>query len=103
MKNKLVFFKMSFLLILMISLVKCNSQKEKSVIKVINTRCENRIDPLGIDELNPHLSWNLESSSRNNKQSAYQILASNSIEMLIENKDILWDSKKVNSVQSIQI
>lgn len=78
-------------------------QQEEASIKVVNLHCENRTDPLGIDILNPHLSWNLESSFRNKKQSAYQILVSDSKETLKEQTANLWDTKKVNSDQSIQI
>jgi len=73
------------------------------LVKVVNLRCENRIDPLGIDVLSPHLSWNLESELRNKKQSAYQILVSDSKEALIKDNGNLWDTKKANSDQSIQI
>ncbi|MCK5371429.1 MAG: alpha-L-rhamnosidase N-terminal domain-containing protein, partial [Cyclobacteriaceae bacterium] len=78
-------------------------QKSTDSIRVVNPRCENRIDPLGIDALNPHLSWNSESTFRNKKQSAYQIIVSDSQESLTDDKGNLWDTKKVNSERSIQI
>ncbi|MCK5277124.1 MAG: family 78 glycoside hydrolase catalytic domain, partial [Cyclobacteriaceae bacterium] len=78
-------------------------QKSTDSIRVVNPRCENRIDPLGIDALNPRLSWNSESLTRNKKQSAYQIIVSDSQESLAEDNGNLWDTKKVNSEQSIQI
>ena len=28
-------------------------------LKVINLKCESRVDPLGIDTRTPHLSWEL--------------------------------------------
>lgn len=78
-------------------------QKGEILIKAVNPRCENRIDPLGIDVLNPHFSWNSESTFRNKKQSAYQILVADSEETLTENVGNLWDTDKINSDQSIQI
>ena len=78
-------------------------QNEDIVIQVTSSRCENRINPMGIDVRNPHLSWKLASSYRNKKQSAYQILVANSKETLKNNIGNLWDTKKVTSIQSIQV
>ncbi len=96
-KNYLIFSS----LFLWIGISSC--QKSTDSIQVVNPRCENRIDPLGIDIVNPRLSWNLESSSRNKRQSAYQIIVSETKESLSENKGTLWDSGKINTNQSIQI
>ncbi|MCK5455496.1 MAG: hypothetical protein KAI45_00125, partial [Melioribacteraceae bacterium] len=63
--NKYIILVSSLLLILFNA-----CQKEEIIIRVVTPSCENRIDPLGIDVLNPHLSWKLESTSRNKKQSA---------------------------------
>ena len=78
-------------------------QKEEILINVVDPLCENRIDPLGIDVLNPHLSWKLESTFRNKKQSAYQIIVSDSEETIAKNVGNLWDTKKIISDQTIQI
>ena len=43
---------------------------------VKNLRCENRINPLGIDMLNPRFSWQLVSDHRNILQTAYEIRVS---------------------------
>lgn len=37
-------------------------------------RCEYRVNPLGLDEAQPRLTWRVESSVRGAKQTAYQIL-----------------------------
>ena len=78
-------------------------QKEMVSMKIVNASCENRINPLGMDVLNPNLSWKLESKIRNKKQTAFQILVSDSKELLRKDTGNLWDSKKQNSEQSIQI
>jgi len=78
-------------------------QKKDASVQIVNLRCENRIDPLGIDITRPMLSWNLESTHRNKKQSAYQIIVSSSQEALSKNDGDIWDSQKVNSDRSIQI
>ncbi len=79
------------------------SQNEEIIIKVASQNCENRINPLGIDVLNPHLGWELLSTHRGKKQSAYQILVSDSEGALSNDDGNLWDTEKINSDQSIQI
>ena len=44
-------------------------------------RCEYRVNPAGIDEAQPRLSWQLESSERGQKQTAYQILVASNPEL----------------------
>jgi alpha-L-rhamnosidase len=60
-------------------------------------RCEYRIDPLGIDQTKPRLSWIVTSSQRGQKQTAYQVLVASSQEKLDANNGDLWDTKKVSS------
>lgn len=66
-------------------------------------RCEYLINPLGIDVLNPRLSWVLNSEEQNQKQAAYRILVASNEEILSENNGDLWDSDKILSDQSIHI
>lgn len=66
-------------------------------------RCENLVDPLGIDIINPRLSWYSESVQKAQKQSAYRILVASTLEKLNSNDGDLWDSKKISSDQSINI
>jgi alpha-L-rhamnosidase len=58
-------------------------------------RCEYLINPLGIDEPQPRLSWALESPRRGETQTAYQILVASTPEDLAANRGDLWDSDKV--------
>ncbi|MGQ4876054.1 MAG: family 78 glycoside hydrolase catalytic domain [Promethearchaeia archaeon] len=74
-----------------------------SNIKISNLRCEYLINPLGIDVKKPRLSWILESNTRNQYQSAYQIIIASKSELLNENKGDLWDSGKVKSNDTNQI
>jgi alpha-L-rhamnosidase len=59
---------------------------------VTNLRCEYLKDPLGIDIAKPRLSWQLVSSERELKQTAYQIVVEG-----------LWDSGKVASDHSVNV
>ncbi|MCK5457558.1 MAG: alpha-L-rhamnosidase N-terminal domain-containing protein, partial [Melioribacteraceae bacterium] len=96
-KKHLIYFAMIFAFIF------GACQNEDIIIKVVSQSCENRIDPLGIDVLNPHLGWKLVSTHRSKKQSAYQIIVSDSKEALSNENGNLWDTEKINSNQSIQI
>jgi len=71
-------------------------------LKVSNLTCEYRINPLGIDVLEPRLSWQLESDERGARQSAYRILVAAS-ENDLSGGGVVWDSGKVTSEQSIHV
>lgn len=80
----------------------CSGNKPREITAVELT-CDYSINPIGIDNPNPALNWILKSQSRNQKQTAYQVLVSGSEEKLNQNVGDFWDSQKVNSDQSIQI
>jgi len=89
--------------IFIITILFLGCQNHDIIIKVNNLRCDNRINPIGIDDTIPKLSWNLSSSQRNKKQSAYQILVSGSEKALAQNVGNYWDTGKILSDRSIQI
>jgi alpha-L-rhamnosidase len=68
--------------------------------KPVHLRCEFLVNPLGIDQTAPRLSWQSDDSERNWKQAAYQILVASNAEAL--NADI-WDSGKQDSSESVDI
>ena len=67
----------------------------------IGLRCEYLVDPLGLDEPHPRLSWRVESSERGEKQTAYEILVASEAGK-IDSPD-LWDSEKVTNSQTVNI
>ncbi len=69
----------------------------------IHLRCEYLQNPLGIDAAAPHLSWQSDSTQRNWKQAAYQILVSSSSDLLQSEHADIWDSGKITSEQSVGI
>jgi alpha-L-rhamnosidase len=79
------------------------SQISKTDLNVTNLKVEYLINPLGIDETKPRLSWVLESLKRNKKQSAYRILVASTKEKLNKNIGDLWDSGKTCSELSSHI
>ncbi len=66
-------------------------------------RCEYAINPIGIDTLQPRLSWTLKDEKRGQTQSAYQIRVAESVEKLSQIKALLWDTGKVTSDQTTHV
>ena len=66
-------------------------------------RCEYRVNPQGIDESQPRLTWLVDSEKRGGKQTAYQILVATSADLLRQNTGDLWDSGKVSSGQTANL
>jgi alpha-L-rhamnosidase len=73
-----------------------------ALLQPINLRCEYEQNPLGIDELAPRLSWQVNDPRRGARQTAYDIKVASSPELLKSQPD-LWNSGKAASDQSIQI
>jgi alpha-L-rhamnosidase len=66
-------------------------------------RCDYDVDPFGIDVAQPRLFWQVESSERGQRQTAWQILVASSAAMLAEDRGELWDSGRVDSEQTVQV
>ena len=69
----------------------------------VNLRCEYLADPLGIDVLQPRLSWRFEWPGRGQSQTAYRLLVASGSDLLAKDQGDLWDSGKVRSGDSIQL
>ena len=74
-----------------------------SKLNPVALRCEYRINPLGIDQEHPRLTWRVESSGRGQGQAAYRILVASSEQLLAKGKGDLWDSGKVNNNHTVNI
>ncbi len=69
-------------------------------------RCEYLINPPGIDDLHPRLSWKLTPTDQNwrgQRQLAYQVLVASERSFLDQDRGDLWDSGKVQSDRSIHV
>ena len=107
----------------LVLIVTATSAQARS-LKVEKLRCEYLVNPLGVDSVQPRLSWTLDSKDRGQVQTAYQILVSGSPrgivatdalmgagpliprgepEALRKNQGDMWDTGKVTSDQTIQI
>ena len=85
-----------FLLLENVSLV--NSQT-----RIVQTVCEYKENPVGIDVEKPRLSWQLVSDNQNVKQNAYEIRVADSPESLTAKSKLIWNSGKINSDESVNI
>ncbi len=65
--------------------------------------CEQLRNPVGIDSVQPRLSWIVPGNGRGEAQTAYQVLVATSEKLLDSDKGDLWDSGKVASDQSVLV
>lgn len=68
-----------------------------------NLRCEYLVDPLGLDETKPRLSWQVDDPRRGAVQATYRIIVSQDELALAQEKGAAWDSGKVASSETHQI
>ena len=69
----------------------------------VHLRCEYLENPVGIDRAAPRFSWEIKSSDRGVKQTAYEILVASTEAKLKKDEADLWDSGKINSDDTAQI
>lgn len=74
-----------------------------AALKPVALRCEYRVNPAGIDEAQPRLTWRVESAERGQKQAAYQVLVASSAAALRKNTGDLWDSGKVAGGETVNV
>jgi alpha-L-rhamnosidase len=70
-------------------------------ISPADLRCEYLVNPLGIDEPAPRLSWIVESGERGQRQTAYRLLVASSEKLLRQNQGDLCDTGKTASDETI--
>ena len=100
MRKKQILF---LLLLLLLPFPGAFALEKQATISATKLICENLNNPLGIDRLTPQLGWQLSSLFRNQKQTAYQILVSDSQSELKNNTGNFWDSGIVSSRESLNI
>ena len=72
--------------------------------QVFDLRCEYAENPLGIGTPAPRLSWKLTHPERNQRQTAYQVIAAHRPEDLdLGAPFLLWDSGKVPSAETVAV
>ena len=79
------------------------SARAAEKLRPVALHCEYRINPQGVDEVQPRLCWQVGSAARGVQQAAYQILVASSSELLTKNTGDVWNSGKVTSAQTVNI
>ena len=69
------------------------------MLKIVNTRCEYRLNPLGLDNLVPRFFWQLAADAPRTLQDSYRI----QVALDPDFANLVWDTGRVASDQSIQI
>jgi alpha-L-rhamnosidase len=72
-------------------------------LQVSQLRCEYLVEPLGLDERAPRLSWIIESDRRGARQVACRVRVASSAEKLARDEGDLWDSGRVEGSQTTQV
>src|SRR5690625_2811281 len=72
-------------------------------IEVTEIRTNETHNPLGIEDTKPALSWKLDAGQKGSTQSAYEIRVATTLEGLETGEDLVWETGKVSSSQSIQV
>ena len=79
-----------------------NMHLSAASITLSDLRCENLINPTGIDNMTPHFSWKIHTGNPM-QQKYYEIqVASDSLELTIDKAD-LWNSSKTQSPASVMV
>lgn len=73
------------------------------MIRLMRLRCEYLVDPLGIDERSPRLSWELDSDRRGARQVAWRVRVASTLDRLARGEADRWDSGRVEGSQSAHI
>ena len=75
----------------------------EETLRVTRLRCEYLEDPLGIDVVRPRLSWNIESSRRGARQTAWRLRVASSTQRLAQGQADLWDSGRIEDARTTHI
>lgn len=78
-------------------------QLASAAMTVDQLRCEYAVNPIGIDTLQPRLSWKLNDTARGQIQTAYQIRVGTRPESLEKGEGLLWDSDKTVCSDNVHI
>ncbi len=82
-------------------LLSCSLFSQKLQIK--NLQCEYAAKPLGVESLQPKLSWQIISTQRTVVQTAYRIVVADNQASIKKNIGNVWDTKRTASNRSIQV
>ncbi len=65
--------------------------------------CNYQVNPIGLDDLHPQLSWILDASGSNIMQTAYELRVGTDAHALTKGRSLVWNTGRISSAQSVQI
>ncbi|WP_423128634.1 family 78 glycoside hydrolase catalytic domain [Gaoshiqia sp. Z1-71] len=72
-------------------------------IQVAGLFVENKINPVGVSEIYPRLTWQMQASARNVTQSAFEIRVSEDLSSLLKGLDLIFHTGKIPSDQNVYV
>lgn len=91
-----------WLVVIVVLLLALPSESRRRV-SVANLRTEWLENPLGIDTVRPHFSWQMQHTERAAWQTAYQIQVASTLQLLRQGRADMWDSGRVDSTQCLNV
>jgi len=91
----------SLSIVLSLTLLAPTQVRCQNALSVDGLRVEYLANPIGIDVVQPRLSWRIASTRRNTMQAAYQLQVGLNVASLTRGANLLWDSGKKVSDASV--
>ena len=89
--------------IILLSLILMAAVTVRAEVTVTSLKTDYKTNPLGMDNPVPRLSWILESDQMNTEQETYEIRAALNEKDLQRGKNLLWETGKMATSQSIHV
>lgn len=89
-------------LAILLNIILCGNLLSISSSVLVDLRCENLVNPNGIDNSSPHFSWKIQSDTPM-VQHYYEIQVASDSLLLINDRANLWNSPKVRSSASVMV
>ena len=80
-----------------------HGKENRGPFSLVELKCENMVDPLGIDNVTPCFSWKLKGDGAVDRQAFYEIQVASDSLLLIGEKADLWQSGKLKSDVSVMV
>ena len=87
----------SYLCLLLATLTAQANPKVVPPPATVALKCEHMVNPLGVDAVQPRLSWKMQDHRRAATQTGYRIIIGKDSLSLVKKKGEVWDTRKVQS------
>lgn len=85
---------------LFLTIFGCGGAKQ---LDVIDLRCENLRNPMGIDNTVPRFSWKIRNNKNETEQKAFQLMVASDPSLLERDEADLWNSGKIQSSSGVLV